>query len=243
MDTLTTNGLIAFCDPIDIDIIAYITEKKLTGRKFAVMVETDFPENVRIEARILRQTIEAAAIRCNENHLMSNIHFEVRDTLSEPYVHDSVFETTSKYYSNANLPIYAQLQPPEKSTDSQISSAISEEHNDDATLQTTALTDSSILISSGQQNDDQQKKRTFNQDQDQDDENLSQQQPTQRSRRRRRKQQPNPNWPDKFEFPHNKLSDKLRDRLANVNKNLKPEILQKHIIKALFLKIKDDLNM
>ena len=62
-------------------------------------------------------------------------------------------------------------------------------------------------------------------------------------KKNRRRQQPNPNWPLNFIYPLDKLHPRLQKKLKNHQKNLKCNDLQKGVIKALFCKIKDDLNM
>ena len=64
MDSLTTNGLIAFCDKDDELLKDYLIQNKINGRKFQVLEELDFPEPIRIEVRLLRRAFEKAEAKC-----------------------------------------------------------------------------------------------------------------------------------------------------------------------------------
>lgn len=60
MQQYNSGDLIAFCDAEDVELIEYIKNNNLNGRKLQVMGESDFPATIKIQVRCLLKSIQDA---------------------------------------------------------------------------------------------------------------------------------------------------------------------------------------
>jgi len=238
MESLTTMGLVHFCHhEDDIELIVHLNAKKITGRMFSRLNESDFPENIRIHSRLLRRAIEETVNKSNQRGVLSNVtNLNMNTTQNNSQIMYTSLEPvlfTQNTTDCLSVQSSSFLNTPKSSND--ISSG-QEQHCDLSKTFVNAIRE----IDPNYRADEQ------NQTQSEVNNRISETQtPIAIEKKKMKKiRVNNERWPtNNFKFPYDKLDEKLIKRLNKPNKNINDSVLQKIIIKALYDKIYLDLKV